>query len=168
METTQPQVRSAVALSLAASRAPSAPKPLCERPVRGLCVLLQAVHDERHKECMQQTQEQQQAARFQAVIARHRERITALERDKRVLQGLPAGELQQWEARRHAAATVIQARWRGARQRQQLAHASHAVVSGVGHTSRWRAEQVHHTRLTGLTVACPHASNAGQYPAHHM
>jgi hypothetical protein len=49
--------------------------------------------------------------------------VQQLEHQKRVIQGLPLEQLEQWEAARHAAATTIQARWRGTRTRQRLARA---------------------------------------------
>lgn len=65
-------------------------------------------------------EQQQRAARFKAVMARHSDRIKALEHEKRLIKGLPLEELQALQARREAAAATIQATWRGAQQRQQL------------------------------------------------
>lgn len=55
--------------------------------------------------------------------------VQSLEHEKRLIQGLPLEELDALQARRHAAATTIQAHWRGAQQRQQLRLTIPAMVS---------------------------------------
>jgi hypothetical protein len=52
-----------------------------------------------------------------------------LELEKRAIKQLSAGELEAWQTRRMAAATTIQAHWRGSRQRQQLKLSYPALVS---------------------------------------
>jgi hypothetical protein len=55
--------------------------------------------------------------------------MQALEHEKRLIRGLPLTELDAREAQRSAAATTIQACWRGARERQQLRATLPAFVS---------------------------------------
>jgi hypothetical protein len=55
--------------------------------------------------------------------------IQALEHEKRLIRGLPLEQLDELEAKRHAAAATIQAHWRGAQQRQQLRQDFPALVS---------------------------------------
>jgi hypothetical protein len=55
--------------------------------------------------------------------------LQSLEHEKRLIQGMPLEELDALQARRHAAATKIQACWRGAQQRQQLRLTIPALVS---------------------------------------
>jgi hypothetical protein len=55
--------------------------------------------------------------------------LQSLEHEKRLIQGMPLEELDALQAKRHAAATKIQACWRGAQQRQQLRLTIPALVS---------------------------------------
>lgn len=60
-------------------------------------------------------------ARFQSVMARHRERIYILEKEKRLIEATPAADIEEWEAKRHKAAAMVQAWWRGHQQRKAWA-----------------------------------------------
>ncbi|WIA35400.1 hypothetical protein OEZ86_003845 [Tetradesmus obliquus] len=76
-------------------------------------------------------------------MSRHHERIQQLELEKRAIKQLGAGELEAWQARREAAATTIQAHWRGSRQRQQLklSHPALATLRPVACSSPQPADE---------------------------
>lgn len=57
--------------------------------------------------------------------------LQALEREKRLIHQLPLDQLDALQARRAAAATTIQAHWRGGEQRQRLRLTVPALVSGI-------------------------------------
>jgi hypothetical protein len=58
----------------------------------------------------------------------------ALEHEEQLIRGLPLEELDALVTKRNAAATTIQACWRGARQRQQLRATLPAFVSSFCRT----------------------------------
>uniref|UniRef100_A0A383VJC1 Uncharacterized protein n=1 Tax=Tetradesmus obliquus TaxID=3088 RepID=A0A383VJC1_TETOB len=95
------------------------------------------------RQAARDNEQEQRAARFQAVMSRHHERIQQLELEKRAIKQLGAGELEAWQARREAAATTIQAHWRGSRQRQQLklSHPALATLRPVACSSPQPADE---------------------------
>lgn len=64
---------------------------------------------------------QDEDERFTALMDRHRQRMLMLEKEKRVILAMPAGDLDDWELKRIRAAAKVQAHWRGYKARQQYA-----------------------------------------------
>lgn len=84
-------------------------------------------------------------ARFNMVMDRHRERIYMLEAEKRELLKLHAGEVDEWQAKRHRAAVKVQAHWRGLVERRRLAQRRAASKSSSrAHDSRVAQEAFKH------------------------
>ena len=83
-------------------------------------------------------------ARFNTVMDRHRERIYMLEAEKRELLKLNAGEVDEWQAKRHRAATKVQAHWRGLVERRRLTQRRAAKSALRTQDSRVAQEALNH------------------------
>lgn len=73
------------------------------------------------KQVGEERDRQAMAERFQTTMARHRERIYVLEKQKREVLNVPSQDIEQWDSARHAAARRVQAAWRGYMQRKKWA-----------------------------------------------
>eukprot|EP00878_Enallax_costatus_P043492 GHUV01051495.1.p1 GENE.GHUV01051495.1~~GHUV01051495.1.p1 ORF type:complete len:182 (+),score=46.06 GHUV01051495.1:438-983(+) len=89
------------------------------------------------REAAQEREREERAKRFKAVMTRHHERIQQLELEKQRLRDLPIGQLDAYEGKRHAAAIIIQAHWRGSKQREAVRAKHSGLVSSARRGGTW-------------------------------